>query len=284
MNIVTNNLYWCVYKNLERELLALAEVIFINDAQLSVYSIKIANLLMNVAIEVEAISKELYFREGGTKLDDKDLFFDTDCLNLLNDKWALSKKVVMVTCPSLYLSNGGISLTPLHNAHKRGSSSSKWQQAYQAIKHNRAKELYQGNLKNLIHALAALYLLNIYYLNQTINLANHSNVSAFDASLGSSIFSIEVLPFKVLLPSWVYKKHVGLAQQCVYLIQGVEPTMSKLLNIMDEKYNDSMVNTSSQSSDKDYIIRSFKEKIPDFNKLYNCLQYEAVLNKNMLVQ
>ena len=68
-----NNLYWNVYKSLERELLALAEIIHIDDKQLDVYSMKIADLLIRTSVEIESISKELYFREGGTKPDDKDL-------------------------------------------------------------------------------------------------------------------------------------------------------------------------------------------------------------------
>ena len=50
-------------------------------------------------VRKESISKELYFREGGTKPDDKDLYFDTDCLALLESKWSLSKKSVMVSSP-----------------------------------------------------------------------------------------------------------------------------------------------------------------------------------------
>ena len=92
-----NNLYWNVYKSLERELLSLAEIIHIDDSQLDVYSMKIADLLIRTTVEIESISKELYFREGGTKPDDKDLYFDTDCLALLESKWSLSKKVVMVS-------------------------------------------------------------------------------------------------------------------------------------------------------------------------------------------
>ena len=56
------------------------------------YSMKIADLLIRTTVEIESISKELYFREGGTKPDDKDLYFDTDCLALLESKWSLSKK------------------------------------------------------------------------------------------------------------------------------------------------------------------------------------------------
>ena len=52
-------LYWQVFKNIEREFLQLADVIHIDDKQLGVYSMKIADLLIRTVIEIEAISKEL---------------------------------------------------------------------------------------------------------------------------------------------------------------------------------------------------------------------------------
>lgn len=60
---MSSTLYWNIYKSLERELLNLAETIHIDDSQLSVYSMRIANLLIRTVIEIESISKELYFRE-----------------------------------------------------------------------------------------------------------------------------------------------------------------------------------------------------------------------------
>ena len=39
---MNNNLYWAVYKNLEREVLELANIIHFDDDQLKVYSIKIS--------------------------------------------------------------------------------------------------------------------------------------------------------------------------------------------------------------------------------------------------
>lgn len=122
------NLYWNVYRGLERELLELADVIHIDDRQLEVYSVKIAELLLRTSVEIEAISKELYFREGGTKMQEgSDLYFDTDCLALLESKWLLSKKVVIVSSPSLYLTNeDNLTLTPLSKASKRGTSGSDW--------------------------------------------------------------------------------------------------------------------------------------------------------------
>lgn len=60
-----SNLYWPVYKNLEKELLKLAECVHFADDQLNVYSMHIADLIVRCAVEIESLSKELYCRLGG---------------------------------------------------------------------------------------------------------------------------------------------------------------------------------------------------------------------------
>ena len=57
-----NNLYWNVYKSLERELLALAEIIHIDDKQLDVYSMKIADLLIRTSGECRLSNFLLYLK------------------------------------------------------------------------------------------------------------------------------------------------------------------------------------------------------------------------------
>ena len=54
-----NNLYWNVYKSLERELLSLAEIIHIDDSQLDVYSMKIADLLIRTTVEIDCILEKV---------------------------------------------------------------------------------------------------------------------------------------------------------------------------------------------------------------------------------
>lgn len=160
-----NNIYWNVYWSLERELLDIANTIHIDDKQLSTYSTSIANLLVCTVIEIESISKELYFREGGTQpAQGNDLYFGTDCLALLENKWMPSKKVVMISCPMLYtIDPSNQRFPPLHKASKRGTSGSDWEKAYQAVKHDRSASLSLGNIKYFIRALGALFLLNLYY-------------------------------------------------------------------------------------------------------------------------
>lgn len=302
---MNNNLYWNVYKSLERELLTLAEIIHIDDGQLDVYSMKIADLLIRTSVEIESISKELYFREGGTKPDDKNLYFDTDCLDLLESKWSLSKKVVMISSPIFYLKeDGNIYLTPLHKAHKRGTSSSDWQKAYQAVKHNRTKSLNKGNLKHFIRSLAALYVLNIYYQNQSFKQGSNSNGNMFDASVGSSVFSVQIHP-PGIDASGGYSKN-GDFEKCIYIIQATDETKEQARKVLEDLNNRIMEKTLSQveqeisqiaeslSPDeiKEMIIASVerhkaenvipiaKENGAILSKAFNAVQYEVVLNQN----
>ncbi len=167
------NLFLPVYKRIEEEVIKLTDTVFFNDKQLNVYSLTIGNLLIRTVIEVEAISKELYVRLGGVEHpvdangDSRELYFDTDCIKLLVDKWEINKKKVQISNPNMFFSSEKSVLTPLHKAHKRGASSSRWQQAYQAVKHYRTKSIEKATIDNLLNALGALYILNLYYADES---------------------------------------------------------------------------------------------------------------------
>lgn len=193
-----SNLFWPVYKNLEKEFLQLSNYIHFSDDQAKVYSLHIADLIIRCAVEIEAISKELYYSLGGNpKPLDKDgkereLYFDTDCLALLESSWALSKKQIAVSAATFYFSDEtNKCLTPLHKAHKRGSSGSKWKQAYQAVKHDRINSLKLANIGNLLNAMGALFILNAYYRSHTFSIGyTYLNSAEFDSRIGSDIFSV----------------------------------------------------------------------------------------------
>ena len=182
------NLFWPVYKNLEKEFLNIADYIHFSDDQTEVYSMHIADLIVRCSIEIEAISKELYTQiVGETSPINKNLYFDTDCLDLLEQKWSLSKKQVMVSATTFYFTNESNRIfTPLKKANKRGSSGSKWKRAYQAVKHDRKSSLKMANIKNLLHAMGALYILNLYYKNKIFDMSTIE----FDNRVGSDIFSV----------------------------------------------------------------------------------------------
>ena len=265
------NIVWNIYKNIERELIEISNVIHIDDNQLSVYSPKITELLIRTVVEVEAISKELYFKNGGDKANDNQLFFDTDCIDFLENKWLLSKKKVIVSAPNFYFSDeDNRVLTPLKKANKRGSSSSKWLIAYQAVKHNRNNSLLKGNLKNLIEALAGLYVLNIYYKDLVYSLSRDSNGTNFDNSLGSSIFSVDIHKYTDITydnekEDMPYKKSINY-DSSVYII---EPTQ-KSKDDFKEQYS--------------LFISNFNKEIVDrkLKKIENCIKQEQNIDENKI--
>lgn len=82
---------------------------------------------------------------------DKSLFFDEDCLKLIDKKWQTHKKVVMIVAPFFnFTKKENCILKPLREAHKRQGTY--WEKAYQAVKHDRYSSLHKGNVKAFIHA------------------------------------------------------------------------------------------------------------------------------------
>jgi hypothetical protein len=228
------NLYWPVYKNLEAEIIILSNQIHFDDNQLNIYSIKIAELILRICVEVESISKALYFSHGGEKPDDNILFYDTDCLDYLENKFTLSKKNVLITSSSFYLEKlENKVLTPLNKANKRGTSQTQWQQAYQAIKHNRVTSLKKAKLGHLINSMAALYLLNIYYKDAVYDLGKNSAGSNFDESLGSSIYSIKIHNPRAFPSGSNYIKQPDF-DSCTYLIKYEDQSRLNIKKVSDQ--------------------------------------------------
>jgi hypothetical protein len=178
-----SDIFLQTYLNLEKEVIEVSKYIFFTDevlvnsngsikaqsckTQLETFSPHIADLLVRCCVQIEAISKELYFDNGGSKArGDSTIHFDEDCLKLIDIKWQTHNKIVMVVAPYFNLTKDeNRILKPLKEAHKRQGTY--WEKAYQAVKHDRYSSLQKGNVKALLQALAALFLLNLYYHNES---------------------------------------------------------------------------------------------------------------------
>lgn len=241
--------FWNAYKRLEKEVLELSEYIHISDDQLDVYSLKIGDLLVRTAIEAETLVKLLYHENGGTKPNGKDLYFDTDCFKLLEDKWTLSKKTIVVTAPSFFLTENR-TLHPLYKACKRGTSSSKWQIAYQAVKHDRVNNQRSGNVGNLLLALGALYILNIYYRGANFPNVTDETASNIDWGLGSDLFSVKISPEttgKSVKDLYVKKDDYD---ESIYLVKHTDDTAKIMVELFDDIQNEVNKNTSLGVTDR----------------------------------
>ena len=201
-----SDIFFQTYLNLEKDVIEVSKYIFITDeilvngasgqvaqsckTQLETFSPHIADLLVRCCVQIEAISKELYFDIGGSKArGDSNIFFDEDCLKSIDIKWQTHNKVVMVVAPYFNLTKDeNRVIKPLKNAHKRQGTY--WEKAYQAVKHDRYFSLHKGNVKALLQALAALFLLNLYYRRDKW-VAKYNNISKLDYSMGSRIFAVK---------------------------------------------------------------------------------------------
>lgn len=285
------NMFWPVYKNLEKEILSLADRIHFTDKQANVYSVYIADLLVRIVIEIEAISKELYLQIGGNPqpIDKsgykRDLYFDTDCLKMLNDNWNLDKKKVSIVASNFYFSNEeNYIIKPLYKSGMRGSSGCKWKQGYQAVKHDRKNSLDKATIINMLNAMAALYILNLYYKEEKIIIGNsYMSTHVFDNRLNSEIFSIFVYEAVVIKrstdlslkmdDSCIVNTHGINLDEAVYIIKFDDLSFE----IMHQNYN---------SDWKDYY-KEIKEsiKLVDFPvgltpPPKEIVTYEAIINKN----
>lgn len=187
----TNNLFWSQYQALEKEFLKATRFITFDDNHLEVYSEQFIDILMRTWVEIEAISKKLYFDNGGQPKIGDDLYFDTDCIKFLDSLWHICDKELHVDNINFYFTQQDVIVfKPLHKCDKRGTSGSKWKQAYQAVKHDRRNSLKKATIENLLHAMGALYILNLYYKDERtdigrVYLSDHN----FDNRAGSEIFS-----------------------------------------------------------------------------------------------
>ena len=251
------NLFWQIYKNLEDEVLELAKYIFFTDTtakldsktkqvktvdcihQLETYSTHIADLLVRCCVEIEAISKELYFDNGGTKIrGGNDVYFDTDCIAFLNNKWILENKIVTVVASTFnFTKEENRILTPLKNAEKR--SKAYWVKAYQAVKHDRYNSLYMGNVKALLHALATLYLLNIYYKDIKLS-SKYLEYRKLDMSFNSKVFALKLPDERNMMDvvNGNYKGEILKATDSPYIIKYTDSLCKQILGVCQKGIED----------------------------------------------
>lgn len=300
------NFFWPVYKNLETEFSSLMYVIHIDDHQLGVYSSKIADLVLRAVVEIESLSKELYSRNGGLKTGD--IRYDDVAIKFLEQQWHLSKKVVIISSANCFLSTR--ELFPfVKNETKTGKTALtfSWNNAYQNIKHDRAKSQKFGSIKYLFDAMAALYLLNLYFFDNTFELKSDSKGVSLSPNLGSDIFSIQISLLKGFDKDLKPIKNDNF-DRSVYFIQATQQSVHEWNNsviALNQKINElafqnpkvlaylqSVNPTVNLASIEDgWLYHAFEDKneymdimkrAMKLSPLNGNLEYEAVLNRHQI--
>jgi len=205
--------FWPVYKHLEKEVLELSYSVQFNDQHLNVYSLKIAELFLRCVTEIESISQTIC-REELIEMKNQPNFH-SHILPKLTKKWGVDKKVVCFSCQeAVYIAH--IQLKPFEKGIAK-----RWWQDYNAIKHDRAKNMEVANLNNLFNALAGLYLLNVYLMDITFSQSEVSrdyNGNFELISMGSNMFAILITDCYFYWQMKEQKRNFDMEDQAVYLL------------------------------------------------------------------
>lgn len=217
----SNKVYFPVYKSIEEEVLKLATSIHFTDEQINVYSLKIADLILRASIELESLAKDIYRNEVKREPSSPG-----ECINWLEENRKISKKSLSVVSQYFYFDTSfSPNFCPFN--YKNDSDDDYYAQ-YNAIKHDRVKNLGKANINTLIRVLGALFILNVYYKDLKVSLNDDYTGEKFDRSGGSEIFNFLVYPSEeasmlignkgIELDSCIYKieKHYG--QFCFNMI------------------------------------------------------------------
>lgn len=182
-----SNMFWTVYKKLEKDVVDLSYYIHFSDEtsenghnQIWTFSNQIADLLIAISTQIESLFLELYKSELKATPDSVG-----KAIGIIDKKWNLSAKQIKIISKNMYFTdtNGfGNEFAPMaYRPHDEND----YYGAYCAVKHERINTLHKANINVLIRALAALFILNIYYSFDTLEI---EEISDFDFTFNSSVF------------------------------------------------------------------------------------------------
>ncbi len=185
-----SNMFWTVYKKLEKDVIDLSYYIHFSDEtsenghnQIWTFSNQIADLLIAISTQIESLFLELYNTEFHTKSENIGASIES-----IDQKWNLSDKQVKIISKNMYFTdkNGfGSEFAPMaYRSHDEND----YYSAYCAVKHNRINVLHKANINILIRALAALFILNVYYSFEKVEI---DEITEFDFTFNSNVFVVK---------------------------------------------------------------------------------------------
>ncbi len=202
-----STIYFPVYRRIEKEVQELASAIYFCDDQRGVYSLDVADLIVRCVVEIESLAKDIFRFEN--KAEPKK---PGDCFKWMDETWKISKKKVIIVSPYFHFEQMK-NFSPFDYINK---SEEDYYSIYNAIKHDRVKNINMATIYALVRALGALYILNVYFKNDRLQLQDDHYGVHIDKTFGSDIFSVEVAPCKDI--AILSSEMDIIPEQCVYRI------------------------------------------------------------------
>lgn len=172
------NLFWNYYLNLENRFINTTQYVEVDENNYQTFSIEYIGLLQSICAEIDTIIKEIcgFNQEDFKKISMyyekimKDPFFK----NIMDEE-------------TIYIYKK-INIKPFNQWDEENSP--QWWKSYNDVKHERVAKYKKGNLKNVLNALSALYILERYKIK---DIANKTNESLDIPEIDSNVFRLKNL-------------------------------------------------------------------------------------------
>lgn len=147
----TSLIHWNYFLALESDLEQVSRYIEFSKKNFNTYSIELAHLLLAVSSEVDVIIKALCELKNPTG--------HRNIYDYRNTVRARIPELISETCS---IPRFGLELKPWSNWKGTQDKHPDWWHSYNAVKHHRDQSFDQANLKNVLNAMAALAIVNLY--------------------------------------------------------------------------------------------------------------------------
>ena len=147
------NIYWNYFISIEDDLKGLSRFIEFDRRNEDVFSIELVRLLITASSEFEVVAKEL--------IKIKDPSKETKNMNIIDIKDNVLVFYPEICDLEIIVLRFGLSYKPL--LKWKNNEGCDWWASYNNVKHERNNKYEDGNLKNVMDAVGALYIINLFY-------------------------------------------------------------------------------------------------------------------------
>jgi len=147
----TSLLHWNYFLALESDVERLSRFVEFTSNNFGTYSIEMAHLFLAAASEVDVVAKQLCSRLDGT----------ANAANINQYRDVLRRCLPEMESSLITIPRYGLELNPWNNW--LDNETPDWWRAHNKVKHQRDEHFALANLKNMLNAMAGLFLLVLYY-------------------------------------------------------------------------------------------------------------------------
>ena len=151
-------IHWNYFIALENDIDNISHYIELSRYNKNTYSIELAKLLMTASSEIDVILKMIcnIYGEKTENINEYKNCVKKYCKNMINEKYFINK----------YLMSG----KPWFCWSKKDDKNPIWWKAYNSVKHSRNISFRDAKLENVLNAVGALLICNIYYYSLKFSL------------------------------------------------------------------------------------------------------------------